>query len=85
MACVLGVCKKGTVKGAVSILPIDQVSNFCLPRRTPTVIRVADEHRGQHLREVQDQRRNRMQLLRRTSQQLHPPSVLNQRMGILTE
>ncbi|KRY50476.1 hypothetical protein T03_17431, partial [Trichinella britovi] len=32
-------------------LLIDQVSILCLPRRTPTVVRIADEPRGQHLRE----------------------------------
>ncbi|XP_003369731.1 conserved hypothetical protein [Trichinella spiralis] len=85
MACILGVFKKDTVEGAVSKLMIDQVSILCLPRRTPTVFRIADEHRGQHLREVKDKRRNRMQLIRRRSQQSRPLRVLNQRMGLLTE
>ncbi|KRZ65009.1 hypothetical protein T08_9818, partial [Trichinella sp. T8] len=64
---------------------IDQVSTLCLPPRTPIVVRTADEPGGQQLQEMQDPRRDRMQLSRRKTQQRHPPRVWKQKMRLLTE
>ncbi|KRY07378.1 hypothetical protein T01_3425, partial [Trichinella spiralis] len=63
----------------------DQVSTLCLPCRTPTVVRTADEPGGQQLQEMQDPRRNRMQLSRRKTQQRHLPRIWKQKMRLLTE
>ncbi|KRY79194.1 hypothetical protein T4A_4881 [Trichinella pseudospiralis] len=85
VAYVLGVCRRDTVRGTVSRIPLEPVSILCSPWKTSTAIGDPDEHRGQHLREVQDQRRSRMPQLRRRPRQVHPPRTLNQRMGLRTE
>ncbi|XP_003367665.1 putative lipoprotein, partial [Trichinella spiralis] len=56
MGCVLDVCEKGIVEVAASRILTDQVSTLCLPCRTPTVVRTADEPGGQQLQEMQDPR-----------------------------